>query len=128
VSAAQYITEIICEHLAVKEKRDLHYRFWVSPQWAKFYKSQIFTANVLLKTYNSKAILNALNNIKAKNIYSLRAPHLIDLIIAEQKKLDIQQTTKQEMKPINRQKNSLGKIQKSNKASSILDRLKDLDQ
>jgi hypothetical protein len=128
VSAAQYITEIICEHLAIKEKKDLHYRFWVSEQWAKFYKSQIFTANKLLKTYSSKAILNALNNSKAKNIYSLRAPHLIDLIIAEQNKLNIQQTTKQSIKQINRQIHSVGKIPKINKTSNILDKLRDLDQ
>lgn len=128
VSAAQYITEIICEHLAIKEKRDLHYRFWVSPQWAKFYKSQIFTANSLLKKYSSKAILNALNGIKARNIYSLRAPHLIDLIVLEQNKIDLLQTDKQEIKEINRQVNSIGKIHKTNNNSSILDKLKDLDK
>ena len=30
VSAAQYITELICEHKANIEKLDLHYKFWTN--------------------------------------------------------------------------------------------------
>ena len=41
VSDAQYITEIICENFAKKNKKDLHYRFWLEKSWSKFYKSQI---------------------------------------------------------------------------------------
>tara|TARA_Y100000385_G_scaffold246952_1_gene266622 strand:- start:773 stop:1207 length:435 start_codon:yes stop_codon:yes gene_type:complete len=81
VSAAQYITEIICEHKAKKEKKDLHFRFWqTSKYWEKYYRSQISTANKLLKAYSSKAIVDALNDRKAVRIFSLRAPHLNAII------------------------------------------------
>ena len=38
VSDAQYITEIICEHKAKRDKKDLHYRFWLNKEWEKFFK------------------------------------------------------------------------------------------
>lgn len=81
VSAAQFITEIICEHKAKIEKRDLHFRFWLtSKYWTKFYKNQIAAANKLLSKYDAKAIVSALNDSKAGKIYSLRAPHLLPII------------------------------------------------
>lgn len=80
VSEAQYITEIICEHKATIEKRDLHFKFWLNKEWAKFFRDQIATANKLLKKYSAKAIIKALNSPKAIKIYSLRAPHLVGII------------------------------------------------
>lgn len=93
VSAAQYITEIICEHYAQKNKLDLHYRFWTHKDWAAYYRNQIGTANKLLKHYSVKAIIRALNNPKSSKIYSLRAPHLIAIIESEQKNLETENTT-----------------------------------
>ena len=72
VSAAQYITEIICENKARIDKLDLHFRFWTNKKWSRFYRDQIATANKLLKNFDSKAIVKALNDTAAKNIYSLR--------------------------------------------------------
>jgi len=60
VSAAQYITEIICEHQAIRNKKDLHFRFWVSDEWAVYFRNQISSAHKLLKKYSSKAIVLAL--------------------------------------------------------------------
>ena len=84
VSAAQFITEIICENKAIKDKSDLHYRFWTNKNWAAFYRNQIATANKLLKQYDAKAIIKALKSNKARRIYSLRAPHLLPIIETEQ--------------------------------------------
>ena len=84
VSASQYITEIICEHLAIKNKKDLHYRFWINKEWEKFYKSQIFSANKLLSKYSDKAIIAALKTPEGQKIYSLRAPHLVDIIVRQE--------------------------------------------
>jgi hypothetical protein len=123
VSAAQYITEIICEHLALKDKKDLHYKFWINKEWAKFYKSQIFTANKLLKTYNPKAIINALKTTKAQKIYSLRAPHLLAIIQQEQLKLD--QQTNEQTQDIKRVSNSSG--EQHIKSKNILDLIKEID-
>lgn len=89
VSAAQYITEIICEKKAKREAKDLHYRFWLNKEWAAFYRNQISSANKLVKQYNELAVLKALNNPKAEKIYSLRAPHLIPIIEQEEKVLSL---------------------------------------
>lgn len=123
VSAAQYITEIICEHLATKEKRDLHYRFWLNKDWEKFYKSQIFSANKLLQKYEDKAIVAALKTPKGQKIYSLRAPHLTAMI-EEQAKILSSQNTKL-TQSINRSVDSSGK--NTQQKLNILDKLKEID-
>lgn len=87
VTPAQFITELICENKARKEKKDLHYRFWTNKDWAKYYRDQIATANKLLLKYEANAIIRALKNQKAEKIYSLRAPHLIAIIEQEQELL-----------------------------------------
>jgi hypothetical protein len=81
VTAAQFITEIICEKKAKLDKKDLHYRFWLNKEWAGFYRNQIATANKLVKSHNPKAIIKALNSDEAAKIFSLRAPHLKDIIV-----------------------------------------------
>lgn len=93
VSAAQYITEIICENKAKKDGKDLHYRFWINKEWSVFYRNQIASAIKLLKKYSDIAIVRALKHTKAAKIYSLRAPHLLPIIDLEQKKLDQENQT-----------------------------------
>tara|TARA_B100001769_G_C21590085_1_gene333061 strand:+ start:83 stop:499 length:417 start_codon:yes stop_codon:yes gene_type:complete len=88
VSDAQYITEIICEHKAKRDKKDLHYRFWLNKEWEKFFKSQIASAHKLLKQYGAQAIVAALNNPRTRNTYSLRSKYLKPIIESEQKILD----------------------------------------
>jgi hypothetical protein len=124
VSAAQYITEMICEHLAKKDKRDLHYRFWVNEEWAKFYKSQIFTAHKLLKKYSEKAIIEALKTPKAQKIYSLRAPHLL-AIIDQQEKILASKTEPSTEVNITRTTTNVGSSRKISK--NIIDKLKELE-
>lgn len=91
ITPAQYITELICEKKAQKDKKDLPIEFWKLPEWRKFFQQQVLAANGLLKIYDVKAIIRALNNKNAWSIYSLRAPHLDDLIKAEQRLLEIEQ-------------------------------------
>lgn len=91
VTAAQYITEFVCETKARNEGKDLPERFWELPDWKKYYGFQVVICNRLLKKYSAKAILAALKQPKAKRIYSLQAPFLIPLIQAEQIKLDREQ-------------------------------------
>lgn len=88
VSAAQYITELICENKAKINKEDLHYKFWTTPKWAKYYRDQISSANKLIKKYNPIAIVKALKDSQAERIYSLRAPHLIAIIEKYQQQMD----------------------------------------
>jgi hypothetical protein len=80
VSAAQYVTELICENKAQKDKLDLHYRFWTTKKWEKYYKDQISSAYKLLKKYTAKSIIAALRSYEGQKVYSLRAPFLIPII------------------------------------------------
>lgn len=123
VSAAQYITEIICEHYAVKNKLDLHYRFWTHKNWSSYYRNQIGAANKLLKKYDCKAIIRALNNPKSSRIYSLRAPHLIAIIESEEVKLELE--NKELTQTYERKNNSKYIIGKNKK--NIISKLKDLE-
>lgn len=125
VSAAQFITEIICERKAQKDKEDLHYRFWVHQKWAAFYRNQIGSAHKLLKQYDPKAIVRALNTDQGKKIYSLRAPHLVAMI--EQQDKLIQQENVVLTKPIER-KDTIVFGNSQPVAKNIISKLKDLDQ
>lgn len=123
VSAAQYITELVCERIAKKDKKDLHYKFWVSKEWQKQYKGQITTAHKLLKDFDAKAIINALLTDQGRKIYSLRAPHLLDMIMTQQKILE--NTKEPVLKNIERNLFNKGKAEI--KSNNILDKLRDID-
>jgi hypothetical protein len=125
VSQAQFITEIICERKAQKDKLDLHYRFWVHNKWATFFRNQIGSAHKLLKTYSAKAIIRALNTDQGKKIYSLRAPHLPAII--EQQEINIKQENTNLSLTIERKDNITFGI-KSPVSKNIISKLKDLDQ
>lgn len=123
VTAAQYITEMICEKKAKATKKDLHYRFWTHPAWEKYYKDQIATAHKLLKKYSDIAIIRGLNSQGAEKIYSLRAPFLLPIIEQEQKKLQTQNQTLS--LDLNRPDNVAFGVSKQHK--NIISKLKDLD-
>jgi hypothetical protein len=123
VSAAQYITEIICEKKAKKEKKDLHFRFWLSPEWEKYYRNQIASAHALLRKYRDTAIIRALNNPKTEKIYSLRAPHLSPIIEQEEKLLETQNQTLSK----NYDRPLTVEFGKKTTQKNIISKLKDLD-
>lgn len=124
VTCSQYITEIICEHKAKIDKKDLHYRFWVNKEWASFYRNQIASANKLVKEYDCKAIIAALKNKKCERTYSLRSPILLEIIKTEQKKLEKQQPL--QAKEYNRDIGNNHK-RKSNNKKNILSKLKEIE-
>jgi hypothetical protein len=125
VSEAQFITEIICERIAKKENKDLHYRFWLSKNWEKQFKGQIASANKLLNTYPINDIIDALKSYKGQKIYSLRAPHLpaiIEEVASKRPKVD---------KTINKthdiKRNMLESGSKKTKTNNILDKLRGIE-
>ena len=123
VSAAQYITELICENKAKKDNTDLHYRFWVTKKWAMYYRNQIASANKLLGKYEAKAIINALRDSRASRIYSLRAPHLPPII--EEKQNILAQENKTLSIDVKRSENTTyRKIQSKN---NLFSKLEDID-
>lgn len=123
VSAAQYITEIICEKKAKKDRKDLHYRFWASKEWALYYRNQIASAHALLKKYPETAIIKGLNNPKSEKIYSLRAPHLPAIIEQEAKLLESQN----QQLSINLERPSDVVFNKSKSKTNIISKLKGLE-
>jgi len=124
VTAAQYITELICENKARKDKKDLHFRFWTNKEWAAYYRNQIATANQLVKKYKEQAIIAALKHKNAEKIYSLRAPHLIAIIEKEEERLAAVNTEITQTYDRSDQK-TYRKQSTNNKA--IISRLKDLE-
>lgn len=124
VSSAQYITELICERKAIKDNKDLHYRFWLSKEWSSFFKNQIATAHKLLKQYSDKAIINALLTKQGQKIFSLRAPHLPAMI--EQQEVDLSKQNTIMTKEIDR-KQDKSYSQHNAKNKNIISRLKELE-
>jgi hypothetical protein len=124
VTPAQYITELLCENKAKKEKKDLYFRFWTNKEWAAFYRNQIATANKLIKTYDPQCIIRALKNPLAAKIYSLRAPHLIPII--ESECLIMRQENKELTKTYDRSENKKFATDEKNK-KSIISRLEELE-
>lgn len=124
VSDAQYITELICEHKARRDRKDLHYRFWLNKEWEKFFRSQIASAHKLLKQYSAKAIVAALNNPKTRNTYSLRSKYLVPIIQSEEKIL--QSKNNRLSKKIDRVTNPKS-FRKTKLKKNILSNLEDID-
>lgn len=104
VTAAQYIIELICEKNAKLKKKDLPIKFWRLDEWDKFYRSQLRKTHSLLKKYDEKAIIQALNDTRAWNIYSLFAPWLEDIVSEKQTQLDKLAKQKETETPIEIQK------------------------
>lgn len=125
VSAAQYITELICEHKAQKDRLDLHFKFWAKPEWEKYYRNQIGSAHKLLKQYSAKAIIRALQDQKAFKIYSLRAPHLIDII--EHYQLLVDTENQDFTKEIERKEAVKYRSQTHKKSNNHISKLRELD-
>lgn len=123
VTAAQFITEMICERIAKKEKKDLHYRFWISKEWEKQYKGQIGSAHKLLNKYEAKDIIDALLSKNGLKIYSLRAPHLSNIIDDTIKNRPIPKPIQKK----NIERNFLEEGKSKTSKKNILDKLKDID-
>jgi hypothetical protein len=123
VTPAQYITELICENKAKKDFKDLHYRFWTTKYWEKFYRNQIASANKLLEKYDPKPIIAAIKSTKGQKIYSLRAPFLIPIIQEMSDKIENENVTLS--KPINHQEKIT--FRANQPVKNIISKLKELE-
>jgi hypothetical protein len=125
-NAAQYIAEMVCLREAEKERVGRPaYALWNTETWQKKFKSQVTKAYGLLKKYSDKAIINALNSYKGKNIYSLRVKFLEPIIQNEQKALD--KIDNRDIKEVEYKDNTLEKPRKPFGKKGKLSRLKDLE-
>ena len=80
VTADQYITELVCEKKAVKEKTTLPIKFWQLKDWKNFYRYQISVANKLIAKHKEEFIIKALKDSRSNRIYSLKNPYILILI------------------------------------------------
>ena len=71
VTPVQYIIELLAEAKARSEGRALPIKFWVLPEWATFYKSQLRAVNKLVKVKNPLMVIDFLK--KNNKLYSLNA-------------------------------------------------------
>jgi len=69
ITEAQYILELVCEKKAKVDKKELPIHFWDLPEWQAFFKMQLRRVHTLLKKYDMKAILAAIN--KCWKLYSI---------------------------------------------------------
>lgn len=80
ITCVQLIAEIMCERKAKSQYKELPQRFWEIKTWADFLKLQLIMAGRLKKKYKDTAILAAIRDKRAKNIFSLGAKWLIPII------------------------------------------------
>lgn len=68
VSAAQYISELVCHNNAQKNNIDLHDKFWNEQHWRSFYIWQIKHANTLLDKYEASVVIKFIQDSKIWNL------------------------------------------------------------
>lgn len=78
ISASQWLAEFMCHRKALKEKKDLPYKFWNTEEWKKFFMFQVTVSARLLKKYHPLAIAEAAR--LSKSCYSINAPFLLKSI------------------------------------------------
>ncbi len=92
VSAAQYLSEIMCERQSKKDNVHLPDKFWNDLVWKKDFLLQLKHANELLKTYSIDCILSVLKDRRAANVYSLGLRSVLIPLLEKCAKLDLTAT------------------------------------
>ena len=123
-SASQYITELVCEKKAQREKKELPIKFWENKEWSKYYKYQITLANKLIKKYGEEPIVAALRDKRCWSTYSLRSPFL-EKIIQEKAEQVVERPASAEY---NINDSEEVKHKTNNNKKSIISKLRDLDE
>lgn len=129
VTAAQYIIELVCEKIAKKHGKDLPAKFWNLPEWETIFKSQLKQCHGLLRNYDERAVIRALNSKGAWSLYSLRAPYLIPMIQAEQRKLDAEKKKQPTTIQLPSSDDTMLPVTRTvRRKTGIIGKLKDLDE
>ena len=124
VSAPQYITELICEKKAQKDRKELPIKFWEIKEWRNYYRYQITLANKLLGEFSADAIISALKDNRCWKTYSLRAPMLRG-IIEEKSNVSTERTAEANYEVTNKKD---PKHKSANDQKSIISKLRELDE
>jgi hypothetical protein len=87
ITAAQYLAELICEHKSKRDRTPLPYRFWSRPPWKQFFLNQVLAAHALLKQYDADIVIQAVNDPRCYNVFSLRAKWKLEPVLKEKKRI-----------------------------------------
>ncbi len=127
VTAAQWLVEYLCEKKAKLDKKDLPTQFWQIPEWASFYRSQIHTANKLIKEYGEQVVIAAAKDQRASWMYSLRTPKFKAILLETRRNFVLQaQKQKTETPDYEAIDTSAKPIENFSSANKLGDKLKDL--
>ena len=88
VTTAQYIIELVCEKKAKFDRTELPIKFWNLPAWRTFFIKNLRKVHKLLREFDERAIINALNLKCFGNSYSIFTERFLDLVKQEQGKID----------------------------------------
>jgi len=123
VSAPQYITELVCEKKATKDKKELPIKFWEIKEWRNYFKYQITLANKLINEFGADSVIAALKDSRCWKTYSLRSPFLRGIIEEKdrmpQKSHDVDYNVSDKDRP---------SYKTNNTKDTIISKLKDLDE
>lgn len=121
---SQYLAEYVCRREANKKKINLPEKFWNLPEWKVKYKKAIIAANKLLKIYDIKAILYALE--KVKWCYSLHLSSIKDF--AEEKQIELDKINHNiRLSEITEFKDNTLSKPRNNTYNSLINSIKDLE-
>jgi len=115
ITAAQYISELVCKNKAKNLKLTLPLQFYKLPEWSTFYQAQIIKANEYLEKYNELILIKVINS---KNIYSLHAKW-IDKEFQKETANTISLISSIEEPNYNKVTKSIGRIKKDIDTSSL---------
>ena len=105
VDSANHIAELICKRNAEKDNSgSLPQNFWRLPQYQKLYIKEVSQARILLRIYDERAIIRALERWEVRFIKSLRTKRLIPIIEEEQSKIKETKFSEEEIKEVSKAK------------------------
>lgn len=125
VTAAQYIAELVCHKKAKANKTNLPIQFWKLDGWKEYFLYQLRLANQILKYYNEKAVIRALEDKRSYNTFSLKSPRLVPIFKEMQRQIELEQKTIVSV-PV-KEYNPIGKIRSTPSKRSLFDKLKEID-
>lgn len=124
----QYITEIIVFRQERLNNRRLPPHWWRGKtDLAKRFRQQLFWVRSFLKVNDEEATILALNSAEGKNIFSLKAPQLDELVAKQKAKLDKLKEVAENVTPEVGERDKTVRRQQV-KNDNVLDKLRELDE
>jgi hypothetical protein len=122
-TCAAYVAEIMCiRNAEYKNEGSLPYKFWNKKPWDWTFKRQLIVARNLLKKYDEKVLVKAINAPECKRVFSLNNQKLKNTIKKYQRVFEKESKNQENLEvkqDAQHRKKTYGKISKLNKLRSI---------